>query len=162
MAVLAIEGGDPVTHLSVDRVVSAEQVVPDFLGGQCQTVSEIFLHGFVVHSKTVKGVDVQGQRTLLPQTQHQVPVHVVQVVGDVLLHLFHQEALGQHENVHGCFIICRSGVVYRHIGDVALFVQLHSQIQQPVAVGNAGLGHQSDVLTACHMGGNDLGKVNVA
>ena len=69
-------------------MVAVEHIVAHILINERKTVAEIILHRLIVHGNAVELVDIDGHGLLLPQPQHQIPVHVVQVVGNALLHLF--------------------------------------------------------------------------
>ena len=142
-------------------MVAGKQIPADILIGQGKAVVEVLFQGFVELGNAVEAVDIDGNGVLLPLTQHQIPVHMVQAVGNMLPNLPDQVLLGQHEDIHTGLVIRGGGVVHGDVFNFALAVQLYGQVQLLHAVGNAGFGHDGHIPAAFHMGGDDLGQVDI-
>ena len=142
-------------------MTAVEDILADIGLDEGQRVLIELTDGLVEHGDALKGERVHGHDAPLPAAQHQIPVHVELVPGDQLLDGVDQELLVQHEDIHGSGIVRGSGVVHQHIGDLALLVHLHGQVDDLAAVADAGLGNHGHVLAGSHMGSQNGGQVDV-
>ena len=83
------------------------------------------------------------------------------VPGDHLLDGADQEGLVQDEDIHGGNIVRGSGVVNQHVGDLTLVVHLQSQVDDLLAVADAGLGDDRHILAGGNVGAEHRVQVDV-
>ena len=79
----SVVAGHTVTDLGVDRVIVIKQIVADRTVQQRKGIAEIFLDGFVKHSKTGETVYIDGDLACLPGTKDQIPIHMIQIPGEI-------------------------------------------------------------------------------